>query len=378
MYVRLFDRLFYYFVAKKRYHFVASLDLYKPKLFKMIGVLQMMIIGLIIILLLVLFLPFTPVIGRNLEIFLFVMGILSVLVSQVLSWELVIEALKSPIYITLAVFIAGLLFRWFKGPIEASVRTMSNIIPFRIFIAIFIITLGLISSVITAIIAAIILVSVVSVLKMDRKSEIRVVILACYAIGLGAVLTPLGEPLSTIVTAKLNEEFFYLLKAVGIYIVPGVIGFGILAALLIHPKEDDRISVDDSGVETYGQIIHRSVNVYIFVMALTFLGAGFEPFIERFLLNLHPLVLYWINIVSAILDNATLAAAEISPEMSEPTIKAILLGLTISGGMLIPGNIPNIIAAGNLRITSLQYARFAVPIGLAAMLVYFAVIIIAI
>lgn len=338
----------------------------------------MMIIGLIIILLLVLFLPFTPVIGRNLEIFLFVMGILSVLVSQVLSWELVIEALKSPIYITLAVFIAGLLFRWFKGPIEASVRTMSNIIPFRIFIAIFIITLGLISSVITAIIAAIILVSVVSVLKMDRKSEIRVVILACYAIGLGAVLTPLGEPLSTIVTAKLNEEFFYLLKAVGIYIVPGVIGFGILAALLIHPKEDDRISVDDSGVETYGQIIHRSVNVYIFVMALTFLGAGFEPFIERFLLNLHPLVLYWINIVSAILDNATLAAAEISPEMSEPTIKAILLGLTISGGMLIPGNIPNIIAAGNLRITSLQYARFAVPIGLAAMLVYFAVIIIAI
>lgn len=378
MYVRLFDRLFYYFVAKKRYHFVASLDLYKPKLFKMIGVLQMMIIGLIIILLLVLFLPFTPVIGRNLEIFLFVMGILSVLVSQVLSWELVIEALKSPIYITLAVFIAGLLFRWFKGPIEASVRTMSNIIPFRIFIAIFIITLGLISSVITAIIAAIILVSVVSVLKMDRKSEIRVVILACYAIGLGAVLTPLGEPLSTIVTAKLNEEFFYLLKAVGIYIVPGVIGFGILAALLIHPKEDDRISVDDSGVETYGQIIHRSVNVYIFVMALTFLGAGFEPFIERFLLNLHPLVLYWINIVSAILDNATLAAAEISPEMSESTIKAILLGLTISGGMLIPGNIPNIIAAGNLRITSLQYARFAVPIGLAAMLVYFAVIIIAI
>lgn len=334
-----------------------------------------MIIGLIIILLLVLFLPFTPFIGRNLETFLFVMGVLSVLVSQVLSWELVKEALYSPIYITLAVFIAGLLFRWFKSPIEAGVLKMSHVIPYRLFIALFVIVLGLISSVITAIIAAIILVSVVTVLKMDRQSEIRLVILACYAIGLGAVLTPLGEPLSTIVTAKLSEEFFYLFKSVGMYIIPGVIAFGILSAFVIKPRTENVSTVEDSHIETYGQIILRSVNVYIFVMALTFLGAGFEPFIERFLLDLHPLVLYWINIVSAILDNATLAAAEISPEMSETTIKAILLGLTVSGGMLIPGNIPNIIAAANLRISSLQYARFAVPVGLISMIVYFVIIV---
>ena len=50
-----------------------------------------------------------------------------------------------------------------------------------------------------------------------------------------------------------------------------------------------------------------------------------------------------------------------------PTIKAILLGLLISGGMLIPGNIPNIIAAGKLNITSLEWARFGVPVGLIAM-----------
>ena len=78
-------------------------------------------------------------------------------------------------------------------------------------------------------------------------------------------------------------------------------------------------------------------------MGLTLLGAGFEPFIDRYLLGLSPLVLYWINMISAILDNATLAAAEISPKMDAPTLKAILLGLLISGGMLIPGNIPNIL-----------------------------------
>lgn len=333
-----------------------------------------MIIGLIIILLLVLFLPFTNFVGRNLEAFLFIMGIISVIVSQTFSQELLIEALTSPIYITIAVLVAGLLFRWFQRPIEAGVLKISNAMPYRLFIALFVIILGLISSIITAIIAAIILVSVLAVLRMDKQSEIRVVILACYAIGLGAVLTPLGEPLSTIVTAKLNEEFFYLLKLVGIYIVPGVIAFGILSAWVVKPREKTTTTSQDTEVESYQEIIVRSLKIYLFVMALTFLGAGFQPFIERFLLDLHPLVLYWINIISAILDNATLAAAEISPQMTEPTIIAILLGLCVSGGILIPGNIPNIIAAGKLKITSLQYARFAVPVGLIGMLVYFVII----
>ena len=56
-------------------------------------------------------------------------------------------------------------------------------------------------------------------------------------------------------------------------------------------------------------------------MALTFLGAGFEPLIEKYLLDLNPLVLYWINMISAVLDNATLAAAEISPAMRCDTLK---------------------------------------------------------
>lgn len=335
-----------------------------------------MILGLIIILLLVLFLPFTSFVGKHLEPFLFVMGVISVFVSQVWSKDLIMEALTSPIYITIAVLVAGVLFKWFQKPFEASISKISSVMPYRLFVALFVIILGFISSIITAIIAAIILVSVISVLKMDRQSEIRLVILACYAIGLGAVLTPIGEPLSTIVTAKLDKEFFYLLKLVGVYIIPGVIIFGILAAFMIKPRSNAEDNGRKREVETYGQILYRGFNIYLFIMALTFLGAGFEPFIERFLLHLDPLILYWINIVSAILDNATLAAAEISPQMTVPAIKAILLGLTISGGMLIPGNIPNIIAAANLRITSLEYARFAVPVGFVAMVAYFVVIII--
>lgn len=339
-----------------------------------------MIIGLTIILVLVLLLPFTKFVERNLEVFLFIMGVLSVLVSQVMDWALIKEALVHPINITLAVLVAGLLFRWFKTPIEKGIVGISNAMPYRLFIALLVIVLGLLSSLITAIVAAVILVSVISILKLDRKSEIRLVILACYAIGMGAALTPIGEPLSTIVVASLNEGFLYLLNLLGIYVIPGVIVFGILAALIIKPaKNNTEIQTDTeddalSEKESYAEIIIRSLKIYIFVMALTFLGAGFQPFIERFLLDLNPLVLYWINMISAVLDNATLAAAEVSPAMSDPTIKALLLGLLVSGGMLIPGNIPNIIAAGKLKITSLQYARFAFPVGLIAMVAYFVLI----
>lgn len=339
-----------------------------------------MIIGLTIILILVLLLPFTKLVESNLEVFLFIMGVASILVSQVLSWDLLSEALVHPINITLAVLVAGLLFKWFQGPIEKGVLGLSRAMPYRLFIALFVIILGFISSLITAIIAAIILVSVIGVLKMDRKSEIRLVILACFAIGMGAALTPLGEPLSTIVVSKLDEDFFYLLKLIGVYIVPGVIVFGVLAAFMVKSRQESVESpVKESEAlqtESYGEIIIRSFKIYLFVMALTFLGAGFQPFIEKYLLDLNPLVLYWINMVSAVLDNATLAAAEISPAMDQTTIRDILLGLIISGGMLIPGNIPNIIAAGKLKITSLEYARFAAPVGLIAMVVYFIVIVI--
>jgi predicted cation transporter len=93
--------------------------------------------------------------------------------------------------------------------------------------------------------------------------------------------------------------------------------------------------------------------------------------VETYIAGLPYYFLYWINIVSAVLDNATLAAAEISPVMSILQIKSAVLGLAIAGGMLIPGNIPNIISANKLGIKSSEWARFALPLGAAVMAVFF-------
>jgi predicted cation transporter len=109
-------------------------------------------------------------------------------------------------------------------------------------------------------------------------------------------------------------------------------------------------------------------------MALVFLGEGVKPAIDKTIPKLPDYALYWLNMSSAILDNATLTAMEISDRMSHRQIVAVLMGLLISGGMLIPGNIPNIISAGRLKIGTREWAKVGVPVGLVMMAVYFIII----
>nr|WP_295973108.1 DUF1646 family protein [uncultured Bacillus sp.] len=334
-----------------------------------------MIFGLTIILILVLFLPFTvKKVEHNLEVFLFIMGIAAASISGMMNIQLIEKALVDPINITIAVLMAGLICKWAQAPLEKFILAMCRILSPRIFLALTIIILGLASSIITAIIAAIVLVIIINVLPLDRRSEVRFTVLACFSIGLGAALTPIGEPLSTITISKLNEEFFYLIDLIGWEVITSVVILGLLSMFFVKPHESMHGLDADKDTESYIEILFRSAKIYLFVMGLTFLGHGFEPLIEKYILGLSPLLLYWINMISAVLDNATLAAAEISPSMNTDMIRAILLGLLISGGMLIPGNIPNIIAAGKLNITSKEWARFGVPVGLVTMTVYFIVL----
>ena len=165
---------------------------------------------------------------------------------------------------------------------------MSKAIPFRLFLALIVIVLGILSSVITAIIAAIVLVAIVGVLRLDRKSEIRLVIIACYSIGLGAVLTPIGEPLSTIATSKLDADFFYLLRLIGPDIIPGVIAFGILAAIIIKPSNKLNRLKANQGTESYMDIIIRGIKVYLFVMALDVARCRFRTIYRKIPLGFKP------------------------------------------------------------------------------------------
>ena len=345
----------------------------------------MVITGLIVVLLLVLVVPFVnKTVEENLEPFLFVMGVAASIISGIMSMELALKALKEPIMIASAVFIAGALFFLLHNQFQTFINKVLTKIPITVFVFLTVALLGLISSVITAIIASIVLVEIIYLLPLERKQKVVVCIIACFSIGLGAALTPIGEPLATIAISKLDKSFFYLFDLLGVYVIPAVIAFGILGAIYVSRSSRSSVKAEaaDANAEetvvmeqdTWKSIIVRALKVYLFVMALVFLGEGFQPLIDKYVLGLSPQLLYWVNMISAILDNATLTAAEISRQMTDTQVTAIIMGLLISGGMLIPGNIPNIVSASKLKISSKEWAAWGVPLGLIVMIIYFIII----
>ncbi len=350
-----------------------------------------MTIGLLIVLALIFILPFTfHFIEHNLEYFLLVMGVSAVIISRTLSLDLILHIFENYLlyFITAAVLIAGLVFRISVKKIKTFVNYATVQVPLTLFIFLLIVILGLVSSLITAIVASLVLVEIVHALPFNHKQKVTLTIIACFSIGLGAALTPIGEPLATIVASSLKVDFLYLLRTIGIYVVPCIITLGLLGALYIGrtynaqksdleiEEKKERVLEDQNiaEIESLYDVFIRALKIFLFVIALELLGAGFKPLINTYVIHLDSRILYWINMCSAVLDNATIAAAEVSPAMSLQQIQAILMGLLLSGGMLIPGNIPNIISAGKLNIKSREWAKVGIPLGLILLLIYFAVI----
>jgi predicted cation transporter len=352
------------------------------------------------IFIIVLVLPFrVKKIEENLEAFLFVCGVaalsvasFAILNGETFGWTpaIVIEALTAPIMITTVagipvgivqiVLIMGLIIYFGHTQIQSAIQTMVNRVPISAIVFFLIVILGIVSSVISAILAAIILVEIVCALPLGRQQKIGITVIACFSIGLGAALTPLGEPLSTIAISKLSGDpyhagFMFLFELLGIYIIPGILALGILGVVFLQRQGAGTEGLECRLVqESMREVVLRAGKVYLFIMALVFLGEGFKPLILEYIIQIPSEGLFWVNIMSAVLDNATLAAAEIGPQLSLIQIKSALMGLLIAGGMLIPGNIPNIIAAGRMEITSKEWVRYGVPLGFALLLIYFAIL----
>jgi predicted cation transporter len=360
-------------------------------------IVNILLIGIFIV---VLVLPFkVKKVEENLEVFLFICGIAALTISgfatlegETFGWtpEIIVEALTAPVMITTVagipvgivqiVLIVGLIIYFAHHQIQKGIQTLVNKVPLHILVFCLICGLGLVSSIISAILAAIILVEIVCALPLGRQEKIGVTVISCFSIGLGAVLTPLGEPLSTITISKLSGDpyyagFWFLFDLLAIYVIPGVLAMGVLGVVFLK-----RQGVPTEGLEckivreSIRDVVIRAGKVYLFIMALVFLGQGFKPLILEYIVQIPAEGLYWVNTVSAVLDNATLAAAEIEPSLSEIQIKSALMALLIAGGMLIPGNIPNIIAAGKMGITSKEWAKYGLPLGFVLMVIFFMIL----
>lgn len=345
-----------------------------------LSVLQTVLLSALIAVVLVL--PLTVhKIEENLEAFLFVCGAFAVTVSHMWSGHLVLTALKDPIKITLAVLIAGLLFRKFNTHLQKITQKAVKTFGLRWTLFLIVIILGITSSLITAIIAALVLAEVCVMLPLERAGRIKLVTFSCYAIGMGAVLTAIGEPLGTVVISKLagpphNAGFFYLIQHLGWLVLGGILFMAGMASSIREGKDKapGQKAAKMGSDSTVKGIALRAGKVYLFVMALTFLGDGLKPLALKTITHLSDGWLYWINMLSAVLDNATLAAIEVTPTISDRSLTFLLMSLVISGGMLIPGNIPNIICASKLGIKSKEWVKAALGLGIVLMIAYFVIL----
>lgn len=357
-------------------------------------------IGLVVIFIVVMVFPFKiKAVECNLEAFLFACGVAALTLAgfaaipgEATGWSLsiVLEALMTPLDITRVagipigivqiVLVVGIALYLLHHRMQDAITGVIGRVPLSVIVPVLIIVLGLVSSVISAILAAIVLAEIVNSLPMGKKSKIELTVVACFSIGLGAGLTPFGEPLTTIVIAKLagdpyHADFLFLLQKFGIYIIPTIFVLGAVGLVLFRRSHTgDRVLECIIERESLAGVVIRAGKVYLFIMALIFLGEGFRPLILQYILGVPPAGLFWVNIVSAVLDNATLAAAEIGPSLSLAQITGALMGLLIAGGMLIPGNIPNIISAGKLEITSSEWAKVGIPVGLVLMACFFVIL----
>ena len=346
------------------------------------------VLGLCLVTLLVLILPFiVRKIEDNLELFFLVMGVCAVTVSGLWSWELVVDALKAPVVIGSVpvgifqvVLVFGMLIHFYNRQFCRGILTVASKLGWCWFTFLMIFALGLLCSLVSIIVAAVLLSEIIAALPIHRAEKTKFAVVACFALGMGAVLTPVGEPLSTILVGKLagppfHADFFWPLREFGIYIIPGVLVISVFGAFYIGRGIDlKHFSHEVEYSEKFVTVIVRAVKVFFFVAALVLLGEGMKPLIVWYIVHVPSWILYWINMVSAILDNATLTAMEIGPTMQIQQITGIIMGLLIAGGMLIPGNIPNIVAAGRLKISMKEWAVIGVPIGLIIMVAYFLIL----
>lgn len=329
-----------------------------------------MIIALTLVLVVVLFAPvMSGVVEANLEIFFLCAGTAAALVSGQFGWPLLRTAIREPIALTIAVLFFGVMARVARPTLDAWFEDLLSTVSPRVVYFILVVVLGLLSSVITAVIASLFLVETIALMKLDRDSETIAVVLACFAIGLGAALTPIGEPLGTIAVAAVGKGFWYLTYLIGPFVIVGILMVGVIA--LVVPAASGPSLRAERPEQTWTDIIIRAGKVYLFVAGLVCLSWGLRPLVDQYISRMPQEVLFWLNSVSAVVDNATLTAAEFGPTLSIAQQKAVLMGLLISGGMLIPGNIPNIVAAGRLGIGSREWARVGLITGLPLMMACF-------
>jgi len=290
--------------------------------------------------------------------------------------DFIYQTLNAPVNVAFIVLVVSVIFNYYSRYIFRILFILFKYLEPRYSFAVLVLLLGFTSSIFSVTVAALVLAEVLQVVNLERDQTIKVTVYACYAIGLGAVLLPLAEPLGLVIynelaAGPLKADFFFMMRNFFWWIGPGIAlmawaaGYTVRNAntqVQLHIREDK---------EDYKSMLRRTWHIYMFVAALHLISTGLRPFAQSTIAHLSGKILFWANAASVIIDNATLAAIEVTPTVTPENLTYMIIGLAAFGSMLVQGNLPNIVAAEKLGIKSRQWARVAVPAGLVLMSGYF-------
>ena len=312
----------------------------------------------------------------HLEIFLLFVGALAVTISGGWSIQFIYETLNAPVNVAFIVLVVSVIFGNYSRYIFRVLFAFFKRVEPQFSFAFLVFILGICSSLVSVTVAALVLAEVLKVVALERNTTVKVTVFACYAIGLGAVLTPLAEPLSLIINNALagpphHADFFFLTRHFFWWIVPAIAALAVAAGYCVREAGTTMQMHIREDKETYVSMLKRTLHVYMFVAALNLISAGLRPLAQSTIAHLGGKILFLANTVSVIIDNATLAAIEIVPDIGIKDLIYMVIGLAACGSMLVQGNLPNIVAAEKLGIKSREWAKVAVPTGLWLMGAYF-------
>lgn len=313
---------------------------------------------------------------NHLELFLLMVGIAAVSITGGWSKNFVYQTFNAPVNVAFIVLVVSVIFNHYSRYIFRVLFVLFRFLEPRYSFAVLVFVLGMVSSICSVTVAALVLAEVLQVVNLEREQTIKVAVYACYAIGLGAILLPLAEPLGLVIYNELaagphQADFFYVLRTFFWWIVPGIVLMSLAAGYVVRNSNTQVQLHIREDKEDPKSILRRTWNIYLFVAALHLISTGLRPFAQSTIAHLSGKILFWANSVSVIIDNATLAAIEVTPNVTTENLMYMVIGLAAFGSMMVQGNLPNIVTAEKLDIKSREWARVAVPAGLVLMSGYF-------
>jgi len=240
-------------------------------------------IGLVPIFVAVLLGPLlVPRIERNLEAFLFLAGVCAVAISRSWHISLVEEAVQEPIVIgiVLSVLAVGFIAHYHKPHFLRAVNdTLQDGITMKVIFLEIVVVSGLLAAIITPILPFFVLVELVNHLPLARRTRANITVLGSLSILLGAALTLVEGPSSTIAFTKMQgvlpSSEILPLELQSLYIILSILALGLICVFFTGDNINAiKIQIPEK-VNARRSIAVWSARVCMFAAALLLIGVAF-------------------------------------------------------------------------------------------------------